>query len=296
MIVCPPGWHIERGEDRATLVPPEGRACGEVGYRRRVRPLRPARTVAAELIAQRPQLTAVTLSEPEMLLTAEGEYAAILVASGRRGDQLVQLAIGVVFGDQHMSTLIAEIARPEYADYLTDAVRYFVYHEALKLGLRKRRFLYDPPTGWQGLPSGLLTNWYPLDFPKNPVTLAVHPATPTDGPPESVFAALLARYKQKNFQLEAQYGPELVTSDHGLHGKAWCIVGTIPGRERLVRDLLVFADSRYLYALLLESTPAADRAAQQALLPRVARSVRPIPPPLFATAAARKTSFSHWAF
>jgi hypothetical protein len=195
-----------------------------------------------------------------------------------------------------MNLLIALVRDATTLPEIAQLVRRLVYTDRLNLGVRKRRFLYQPPADWQPLPNGLLCSWYPLDYPRQPATLVVHPAMPRDSSEEAVVVTFIKAYQSRGFRIEAVSDGEPVITDAGLHGKAFCLVGSFPERPVFTCDLLVLADARYLYALILESGATARRRELQAILPAVARSVHPIPLPTGVRPSDPPNSLNYWSF
>ena len=280
--------------------PPGGEPAAELRYSQGSRPVLPAAAVAREVLAQQPEFTAEAQSRPELGITAEGEYTALVRVRGRLGPRPALHLIGAVYGDESMNVLDALVVEAAALPTVAHTVRALLYADRLGLGLRKRRFLYEPPAGWLARRSGLLSRYfppdYPPDYPRRSATLVVHPAVPRDSSEETVLLTLLATYQQRGFAVAALSAAEPVTTDFGLHGKAFCLVGSFPGKPELTCDLLVLADARYLYALIAESSAAPDRAELQGILPAVARSVRPIPAPAVRAPASPPTTLNYWSF
>lgn len=276
--------------------PPGGEPPAELRYSQGSRPVLPAAEVAREVLVHQPEFTAEAHSRPELGITAEGEYSALVRVRGRLGPRPALHLIGAVYGDESMNVLDALVVEAAALPMVAQAVRALLYAERLGLGLRKRRFLYEPPAGWQARRSGLVSRYFPPDYPRRSATLVVHPAMPRDSSEETVLLTLLGTYQQRGFTVAALSAAEPVTSDFGLHGKAFCLVGSFPGKPELTCDLLVLADARYLYALIAESSAAADRAELHGLLPAVARSVRPIPTPAVRAPASQPSTLNYWSF
>jgi hypothetical protein len=275
---------------------PGSEPVAELRYSEGSRPVLPAAAVAAEVLSHQPEFIPGEQSRPELYITAEGEYAALLRVRGTVGSRPTVHLIGAVYGDESMNVLDAQVGDPAALPAVAHTVRALLYAERLGLGLRKRRFLYDPPAGWLARRSGLISRYSPPAGPQRSATLVVHPAMPRDSSEETVLSTLLLTYQQRGFAVAALSAAEPVTSDFGLHGKAFCLAGSFPGRPELTCDLLVFADARYLYALIAESSSQADRAALQRLLPAVARSVRPIPAPAVLAPASQPSTLNYWSF
>src|SRR6185503_19621441 len=84
-----------------------------------------------------------------------------------------------VYGDDFHVLIDGVTRAPERFAAFSRGVRELVDVYPLGLGEhRYRRFFYTPPTGWQGLARGMVTEWYPLDYPARWASLVVHPAKP----------------------------------------------------------------------------------------------------------------------
>ena len=290
---------MERLHGGCVLRPPTAQSeepAAELRYSEGSRPLLSAAAVVREVLSQQPEFTPTQNSQPELCLTAEGEYAALVRVAGRIDDRPAWHLIGAIYGEESMNVLDALIREPAALPSIAATVRNLLYGDRLGLGRRKRRFLYEPPPGWMPLSSGLLCTYYPPDYPRRPTTLVVHPAMPRDSAIEDVLTTFVAAYERRGFLVDALSEPQPVTSDFGLHGLAWSLAGAFPAKPELICDLLVLADPRYLYALIAESGPASDRAELQRILPAVARSVRPLPPPVQAPPQGSPSSLNYWSF
>ena len=299
MIACPPGWSSEslRGGWLFHSPPlPTGESAAELRYSEGMRPVLTPAAVVREVLLQQPAFCPREQSRPELFLTAEGEYVVLVRVSGHLGGRPIWHLISAIYGEESMNVLDAIVREPAALPAVAHLVRELVYADQLGLGVRKRRFLYAPPAGWQPRPRGLLCSWYPPDHLQHPAALVAHPAMPRDGSPEAVVETFLKVYQSRGFVVEAMTDGEPVTTDAGLHGKAFCLVGRFPSLSELTCDLLVLADARYLYSLILETEAPAHRAALQDVLPAVARSVRPIPMPVDRAASDSPSSPSDWSF
>lgn len=250
-----------------------------IHYVEKVRPVRRFRAIVQQLLAQDPRFADAQISAPEPILTVEGEYGALAMARATAEGSSLTRYIGAVYGDDCVDVIDATAYSDSLVDWFGQLTRYLVYHCQLGLGVRARRYYYQPPAGWYPRAEGLSCTWYPREFPRRSVALIVPPATPREGTVDQVWTSLLQSSHQLNFAIEQTDGPEPFTSEHGLHGKTWCLSGRLPDAPQSFRDLVILADERYQYALMLESGAADARERCRALLPIVARSIRPIPTP-----------------
>ena len=292
MILCPPGFTQVLDAGRRTLIPPQGASSGVIHYVERVRPVRRFRATVQSLLEPDARFANSLVSSPEPILTVEGEYGALGMARTTTAGDPITRNIGVVYGDDFVNIIDAPAYSPQAADWFAQLTRYLLYHCQLGLGVRSRRYYYQPPAGFYPRAEGLSCTWHPPDFPRNSVALIVPPATPRTGTVDQVWASLLHSSHQLRFSVEQTDGPEPFTSEHGLHGKTWCLSGRLANAPRSFRDLVVLADERYQYALMLESGSAESRERCRALLPQVARSIRPIPKPQRTEASGKLASFA----
>lgn len=278
MIVCPPGFYLSQHSGEWLLQPPDALKLQPLRYREKHKPLRTLRAIVSEIITELgehdPELTPLQAGLPETFTTAEGELAAQSSLLIRRGSQLGYVHVAAVFGDDSVDIIDTVVFAPSALENTALLVKQLAYTLRLGLGYRKRRYLYTPPLGWPKIAQGLVTRFYPPDFPSQRAMLVVHPAVPRTVSPQSLCTSLIERYRQKGLLFESDGGAAPIVSNHGLHGLAFCL-----SARNLLQDLLVFADAHYLYTLVLESTTEARRHELSKILPAVAHSVRPLPAP-----------------
>lgn len=289
MIVCPPGFYQSQQQGAWFLQPPDALMLLPIRYRAKQQPLRSLRDIVNELIAEHDEWTPLHASLPETFTTAEGEFGALSSLLVRRGPQLGYLHIAAVFGDDSVDIIDAPVFDLDAVESTALLVKQLAYTLTLGLGYRKRRYLYTPPLGWTRIAAGLVTRFYPPDFPSHRAMLVVHPAVPRTISPQALCTSLIERYRKKGLLFETDGGATPITSTHGLHGLAFCLVGPAhkhaaqaqpaPSTPLLLQDLLVFADAHYLYAMVFESTTVTRREELATLLSSVATSVRPLPSP-----------------
>jgi hypothetical protein len=288
------GWSKIYSGDSVTFYPPEGAEVGGIRYRERVRPLCRVSAVVRQMLERYPQFRSTSVGKPETIVTAEGEYGALVTIRGQVGGAPAQRDLGFVFGDDFYALVSSlSLAEARFADF-TRWVRVLVTLDAHALGVRRRRFLYTPPPGWQGLPRGFTTEWAPLDFPRNLSLIHVFPANPMTEPPETVLDQMLAEDTANGFALEAMRGPEPIASLNGLSGSAWNVVGRFGSKPRSHRDLVVFKDPRFVYSMRLE-TMQEERQRERQVFLELVRSAHPIPSASSPEPREVGTVVSHWA-
>ena len=296
-MIVPPGFYKAQQAGAVLLEPPDALKLLPIRYREKQRPLRTLRQLVGELCAEREDLVPLHASLPEDFVTAEGEFAAQTALLVRRaGDNRVgYVHVAAVFGDDSVDVFDAPVFTETAFESTAILVRQLAYTTKLGLGYRKRRYLYTPPLGYFSMTQGLVTRFYPPNFPSQRAMLAVHPAVPRTLSPQALCTSLVERYRKKGLQFDSDGGMVPMTSDHGLHGVGYCLSAPAPDGTSLrwLQDLMIFADAHYLYTLVFESTTETDRSQFSSVLSSVARSVRPLPAPTQAssqTGASASTS------
>lgn len=275
MIIVPRGWRSEAELEGLVAIHPAGREVAVLEYRERMRPLRKVRALLAELDPSS------TLASPiERLVTAEGEYAAIatLTAPGLQRD------VGFVFGDDFYARTSLLTRSAEHFSEMTKLVRELVISDVQMLGVRRRRYEYTPPPGWQSLARGFITDWLAPGYPGNVASLTVYPALPVEYAPAELLASML---------VPRAVGAEVVAEKITPLGLANGLAGDVGestvavDERRSVKLACVLRDRRYAYPL--EAT-LGDAAAHRDEVDRVIASVQPIPQPA-GTAVSSTPSF-----
>jgi hypothetical protein len=96
------GWSRKWMADGFILFPPQGRPAGGIRVQDRLRPLRATRAIVDQaLVEMRGVLADLEVGPLRRLVTAEGEYGALLtIAGSRRADgRRVERTLGLVFGE-----------------------------------------------------------------------------------------------------------------------------------------------------------------------------------------------------
>jgi hypothetical protein len=294
VIPTPAGWQkVVRG-DQVRLQPPPERPLGEIRYRERFGPLRTARQVVAAKLASAPGFVPRAITPPQRLVTHEGEYAAFIAIDGAVAEQPARRYMGIVFGDNFTTLLDAISLSPPHFDELEVVARDLTQRTTLILGVRRRRFVYQPPPGWQALTNVFVTNWYPPDFPGNLASIIAFPANPLKQTPQQILDALVVEERAKGVEIDEVSGPEALSSRHALPGLAWRIVARPPRQGVMSRELVVLQDSRYLYPLRLDLIEARAGGNARAEFRQVVDSVEPIPDPEGDGRAAVRESVDFW--
>lgn len=276
MITPPPGWERHAGANVLTLLRPGG--AGRIRFFDRLR-VQPFSQVVREVLAHDPGFRPTRAGAVARLATLEGEFAAWVELGGEREDAAVERAVGAVLTDDFVAAIDAVSLRDDARPSLFAVARALLDHSSFGLGQRRRRFVYRPPTGWQGLPGGLVTTWYPLDFPRNAATVVVYPAEPARGDdPTSIFDELLADEEARGFVRAGELTAETCVAQDGLAGRIMGYRGRWPGDDTpLVREVAILSDGRYRHVLRLEARADARLDDARAALRRTAESATPLP-------------------
>jgi hypothetical protein len=288
-----PGWTTVLSGAGVILHPDGDERAARMQYEERVRPLAAARVVVDRVVARAPRFIEIERRPAEQLVTREGEFAALVTVAGSVDGQPVQRDIGMVFGDDFHSLLSSVVVVPERFAEVTVAARALVVGDSHALGVRRRRYLYTPPRGWQGLPRGLTTEWSPPEFPADRALLHVFPAEPGAGAAELV-DQLLGDDEAAGFVREQVLGPSEIRALHGLSGRHWRLVGRSGPRPRAIREVVVLRDTRYVYALRLETTNERRVDEHAATFASVAASVQPLPAPAAPDERGVSQVVNHW--
>jgi hypothetical protein len=284
MIEPIPGWGWEIRATGIHLTPPYGDPPGSIRYVERVRPLVPIRDLVVSL-CEAQGFTGMEVSPPQGLVTAEGEYAAIVSCAAAFRGMPVERTIGCVFVDDFYALVDGVALDRARADVIRETVLALVLHDQHRFHERMRRFLYRSPPGWKGLlipPYHSL--WFVPDCRRGGGMLSVMPAIPEA-------ADLVAAKLLLSAGAPESYDLERGVSASGRDG----LIGRFYEAETPSRSIgvVVLADERYAYPILLETKPGRE-ARHRELLLELARSVEPIPRPS-ERGGVRPTMFTMWS-
>jgi hypothetical protein len=296
MIDALPGWSWERRGESTILAPTEDRGAGRIHYLERNRPLRRVSDLVTEFEKDwRFRITQV--GQPERLTTNEGEPAVIVTIDGLLLEAPVQRTVGYVVTDDFYSRIDGLAFQSEAYGRIARTVRTLTQTDTFALGyVRRRRFYYEPPSGWHGLASTTLhTYFYPIDYPRNRSTITVAPAYPMPtGTPEFLKVIPDLQIEPGSvFVIEQKTETGSVKNRHSLTGISWEISGRYSTTE-VLRDVVVLEDARFIYAVYLES-PREHRERNMAILTAIIDSIEPVPRQGEAKQKEGRESLDHWA-
>lgn len=217
-------------------------------------------------------------------LTIEGEYAATITIGGTLGGAPVQRDLGVVVLDDSYAMLSGYCLAPASFAEFTATVRELTRGDVHMLGVRRRRFEYARPAGWQARARSFSAEWFPSDYPDVAATITVSPALPS--------RTLTAEsYLERVVDSTSTPRERAVITNHGeVRGRELALDATVDGRS-ITRRWIVLEDDRYIYPTQLEALATiADQHTET--LRALVRSIHPIPHP------AQRDAYPlpmHWA-
>lgn len=288
------GWVQHHGQHLLTLYPPRG--GGRIRIYERLRPLRRASEVVASVLRDDPPFRITRLGPATPLTTSEGEHGAWVELDGARDGVAVRRAIAMIFADEFVVAFDVLGIDPGSWDELDLAARDLVTAYQLGLGVRPRRFLYEPPAGWTPLARGLHAYFYPPGFPGDPALLVVHPATPAPAPEAGAEAISPRLLEDLTDGLTAPHrvAERPLPLAGGVVARHLALTGTAArSRQAIARHAVVLSLAPYLYVARLDRPPP-DAGELPPVLEALARSIVPVP-----AAAARvihrpTVAFDHW--
>lgn len=296
MLQFPSDWVQQFGANLITAYPEAG--GGRFRYYERLRPQPSFSAIVNRMLASDPDFKVHQVGEMLRIVTAEGEYGAWVKIEGWREGTRARRYIGAVFMDEFATALDCIVIVPakfqDFERYSLD----LIHSETFKMARRTRPFFYVPPLGWQGLPSGLVANFYPLDFPRNLTNIVVQPATllETDEGP-----AIEASFSQVGAGLTVESSErDHLTSASGIKGDYLRLKGRRAGRQEIIyREMAMFVVLPYAYHMRLETATAERLLEVREVFRCVAGSFRPLPASdesRLGRAFVRLSTFlDHWA-
>lgn len=292
MIQLPPAWTVVPESGVVRLVHPAGAATAVVHYRERMRPLVRLGLLVPEFLASVPAFEVRSPWAPEVLTTTEGEHAALVTFQGIENGRASQRDLGFVFGDDFFASLSAQCTMPEQFADMTSLVRQLVLSDSHALGVRRRRFAYHAPNGWEPIVEGFVTDWYPPGFPNDSMILTMRPANPRVLEPLETLASMVEALGLARYRVAVAAPLSVLRTVAGLQGSLVTVrVGR--GGRSVLKQAAVLQDVAYTYAVEVTAGSVEQLAAHPGLVLAVAESIIPVP------GAASPTHdpelFSHWS-
>jgi hypothetical protein len=275
MLLSLAGWRRVPIENGMQLQPPDG-VLGLIQIRHR-QPLRMLTDIREHF--ERTTIGGAPtrpLDAPRAITTDEGEYGALLSFVTTSGPER-RRNVGVVWGDEWMSTIDARCASAQHFELFAAIVEHLLVSLALGLGTdRFRRYFYTPPTNWSGLQRFRCDAWLAPGFPINDGIISVFHARPEgESRPRMqhhrLFEELTSEYGARRGEAQP------IHTRSGMVGEVATYATAIGPDERHAGNV-VFSDGRHHYLLRIE-TSALHRAANTEAFLRVVDSVEALPWP-----------------
>lgn len=287
------GWVQHFGANLVSAFPPELGA--RFRYYERFRPQPSFATIVDRVLASDPDFRAHEVGAMVRVVTAEGEYGSWVPITGTRDGHAAMRYVGAVFMGEFATALDVVALIPEHFATVEALALELVRAQRFEMTQRPRQFFYVPPPGWHGLPSGLIANWYPLDFPANLTNIVVPPANVVEGDAVEVMIAEL----DAGLTVEDSGRSEFAAAS-GATGTYAQVRGKRAGRaESIYRELAVFVVDRRVYRMRFETANAARLVELREVFRAVAGSFRPLPArdelQSGRAFSARLDLFDHWA-
>ncbi len=182
--------------------------------------------------------------------------------------------MAVLFGDDFYARIDGVTAVPARLEPMRQIMRDLAQTYSLGLGeLRRRRYLYAPPSGWTGYPRGLITEWQPPAFPNDPSSIAVFPARPIRETAAGALDRALHELGWAGFAATSDSTDALATTRFAT-GLVRKLTGTSGGQD-VHQHIAVLQDARFFYVCRLEGTAAA-LAAHRGGFVELLESIEPV--------------------
>ena len=281
MILCPPGWHERRSGDVLVYLPRNPPHDCVLTYAEHVAPLRPLLELANETLAEDPEFEVSRTLMITRLVTDEGEYAARVVVHGRRRGQPVAHIVGAVFADDFSTRLTARVTDLARLDDHVTLVTELLRADRLALGVRRRRFAFQPPPAWHPVPGMALDiAFFPPDYPRSHSCIVVPAAEPVAALPQGP-AKLLQEIDERVGLPPGQHVRTTpIATRRNLVGEELMWTRRLPGLEReMHRYLAVLQDDRYYYTLRMDALAHQDLEQEHERFVATACSVESLPAP-----------------
>jgi hypothetical protein len=273
MIPTVVGWSVDALPMGIHMTHPLGPKVATISYRERARPLLRVGAIVRDILARTPRWVTEQIGSPERLVTVDGEHAALVTVLGKQDGLEAQRDLGFVFGDDFFSSVGGLCFVPELRAELTGLVRDLTRADTHYLGVRRRRFEYDPPEGWNPVATtGFAVDWLAPEFPRDRTTLTVYAACPQKVAKEISFQTFDSFLEESGQPVKSRRTVETVE----LQGLSGQIVESVS--ERLVRRIALLRDATYVYPIgISTASPLPHDHPHWDVLAKLVRSAKPIP-------------------
>jgi hypothetical protein len=277
VIPIPSGWTLEHLPEAIMLVHPRGKDVARIHYKERAGRPRRIDLLAREIVSAWPNMSVTSFGVLERFVTNEGEIAALVGATGTLGTRAIQLELGFVLTDDFYTSTMATIFDPSIAVEVRSALREAMQHDSLALGMRRRRFQYLPPIGWQPIRRSLVVEWIPPDYPVHETSIVVYPANPIWAGRASFDG--VATYLEGLGSSVISVSPvEKGTSARGVAFEQQDVVFQRPNQPIRKTRFVVLGDMQYQYLLELRMVITTDPDGDKTVLRTLVDSVVPFSP------------------
>ncbi len=265
------GWRRSFCGGDLVLTDERGASAGTIRVTSHVTPVQPVNQIFADMLEATADELVVEL--PAIDLSDEGEH----IAFARATTPNLQHTIGVVFADAHYTWIEALVRDPSLYEKFGTAVRELAYSTTLGLGRgRWRRFYYEPPPGWVGVPRPRGAMWISPACPVHHQLMRVFDARPP-ADHESVHGARMYETLPMEFYRQPPKGPVSYWTADDLECQVVVHTAWLPNRVEPIRvlDGIIKTDD-YIYPIRMECDQAKFEESAQ-VFERVVASFRPVP-------------------
>lgn len=280
-----------------SLYPPKG--GGRIRYYEHLAPM-PFSAVIRHVLDLDPDFRAQAIVEPREIITSEGEYGAWTRIDGSRESSSAVRYVGAVFVDTFVAAIDALVVVRERRALIEHTAQDLLVSCRFHRSVCGRRYRYRAPRDWWSVPSGLVANWYPPDFPHNSTNIVVFPAVPNGPTGAESLERVLEGDEAAGTAVVGEIREEPATTASGLSGSHWSMVTRPANRDHNVyRDLFSFEKPPFTYSARMESLVADRIDEHRAIALALARSIEPIPRPTRRfispiNPASTVNAFGHW--
>lgn len=278
MIPVPQGWAIADTNRGVLLVHPQGPDAAAIRYRERAGRPRRLGALVDDVVTSLPGVTRHDIGPVERFVTDDGELAALVSIRAHDASGVLYICAAYVITDDFYSAAVGYTR--EHGVEVRQLVRELAQRDNHALGVRRRRFEYTPPEGWQPLPRGLSTAWIPPDYPNRDTRVLVYPANPMSVVGRADVEGMYVQLEDAGWTvLDAITRP--TSSRNGLAIESNDVLCRRGAVTRMYRTVVAF-DSLYQYPFELCTTRTDE---DHAVLDAMVDSIKPLASPITSTPA-----------